>query len=352
MTARRILGAPVSWLFGAVVAFRNVAYDRGWLRVARAAVPVISVGNIAAGGTGKTPLVEWVARFLQERGARVGVLSRGYGRRTTGYLLVSGADANPDAVGDEPAQMAQTLSTTGTMPAIVIAVDEDRVRGAERLVREHGVSVIVLDDGFQHRRLARDLDIVLLTAKELADGGALLPAGNWREPLSSVRRAGAVVITRCVTSEIFDAARRRLPGTAAPVCGVCTRVHAIRRAAPSVACDLSALRSEKALIVAGIGDPNSFAASLTEVGIRIVAREVFPDHHRFSDADLDRVEDTFRRSGATVIMTTQKDAVRMRSQRALQFLHELPAYTVTVRHDPVTDIGPLESILRSVARVA
>ncbi len=353
MSVRRTLGAPVSWLFGGVVWVRNQMYDRGWLSVARAAVPVISVGNLAAGGTGKTPFVEWTVRFLRQRGARVGILSRGYGRTTSGFRLALGGatrDIDPRSVGDEPAQLAVTFADeVSDGPPVVVAVDEDRVRGAETLARDHGVSVIVLDDGFQHRRLARDLDIVLLTAGEIMHGDALLPAGNRREPMTSLRRAGIVAITRCETPETFDAARRRIRGTAAPVCGVRTRVHAIRRAAPPKACELNALRSERALLVSGVGDPGSFEATALTLGVSVVGHERFVDHHQYSDSDVGRIEEAFRRSGASVVLTTQKDLVRFTSDRARRFLQDLPAYVVAIRQEFVNDPSDFEEILSKVA---
>lgn len=350
-----ILGSPFAWLFGLAVWCRNQMYDRGWLPVARAAVPVISVGNLAAGGTGKTPFVEWAARFLRQHGARVGILSRGYGRGTAGYRLALGGatfDADPHSVGDEPAQLAGTFAgeASGGVP-VVIAVDEDRVRGAGRLVQDHGVTVILLDDGFQHRRLARDLDIVLMTASETMDGDALLPAGNRREPASSLKRAGAVVITRCASAEDFETARRRVDGTAAPVCGVRTRVHALRRAAPPAACELHALRTERALLVSGIGDPGSFEVTVGQLGVSIVGHQRFGDHHVYGDRDIDRIEAEFRTTRASVVLTTHKDLVRFRGERAKKFLLDLPVYAVVIRQEFVNDASELERLLTSAARV-
>lgn len=353
-TLRRYLGAPIAWLFGCVVWCRNRMYDRGWLPVARAAVPVISVGNLAAGGTGKTPFVEWVARFLRQRGARVGILSRGYGRATTGFRLVlagSVMEADPLLVGDEPAQLAQTFAAETAGPPMAIAVDEDRVRGAERLVREHGVSIILLDDGFQHRRLARDLDLVLVTAREIAKGDALLPAGNRREPMHSLKRAGAVIVTRCASTDDVDAARRRIRGTAAPLFGVRAGAHAVRRAAPPAVCDLGKLRSERALLVSGIGDPDSFEATAYELGVTVVGHERFGDHHRYVDRDIERIESNFARAGASLVLTTQKDLVRLTSARAMQMLRNLPVYVVVIRQEFVTDPSGLEEMLSNVAGI-
>jgi tetraacyldisaccharide 4'-kinase len=342
------MGAPFAWLFGAVVWIRNQMYDRGWLPVARAAVPVISVGNLAAGGTGKTPFVEWAARLLRARGLQVGILSRGYGRSTSGFRLALGGatcDADPSNVGDEPALLAQTFAAERSGPPVVIAVDEDRVRGAETLVREHGAQVIILDDGFQHRRLARDLDIVLVTAREALEGDALLPAGDRREPMHSLKRAGAVVVTRCASAQAFDAARRRIHGTAAPLFGVRTGAHAIRRAAPPAACELGKLKDERALLVSGIGDPDSFEATCRELGIVSVGHLRFGDHHQYTDGDVERIKARFGDLGASLVLTTQKDLVRFTSERAKRMLHDLPVYVVTIRQEFVTDAEGLERML-------
>lgn len=355
MSLRRVIGAPFAWLFGVVVWCRNQMYDRGWLPVARAAVPVISVGNLAAGGTGKTPFVEWAARFLKGQGLRVGILSRGYGRSTSGFRLALGGSTlefEPVNVGDEPAQLAQTFAAEASDPPVVIAVDEDRVRGANQLVHDHGVQVIILDDGFQHRRLARDLDIVLVTARETLEGDPLLPAGDRRESMRSLKRAGAVVVTRCASSEVFDAARRRIHGTAAPLFGVRTGAHAIRRAAPPAVCGLGKLKDERALLVSGIGDPESFEATARELGVTMVGHERFGDHHQYTDRDIGRIESAFKELGASLVLTTQKDMVRLTNARAKRMLQNLPLYVVVIRQEFVSDRSGLEEMISNVAKVS
>ncbi len=354
MTFRRVCGTPFSWVFGLVVRIRRTAYDRRWLAIERVSVPVISVGNISVGGTGKTPFVEWIARSLQECGLIVGVLSRGYGRTTHGFRLAGdapGQSMDPDLVGDEPAQLARGLRAQGIHPAVVVAVDEDRVRGARRLVRDHAVEVIILDDGFQHRRLARDLDVVLVTAGDLEHGDALLPAGNWREPLDSVERAGAIVVTRCLSNEHFQSVIGRLSPWSIPVVGVRTVVRSAFHAATREELALEALRTARVFLLAGIADPGSFRRTAGELGVEVVAERFFGDHHRFTDAELVAVQEEFHRSGATHLLTTEKDAVRFTSDRAREFLRDLPVVIVAIRPEFVGGTEPLETLIKRVAHV-
>jgi len=186
---------PISVLYWLVMTVRNWLFDKHVLPVTKLNVPVLSVGNIAAGGTGKTPLVEIVVRKLQARGRKPAIVSRGYGRITRGYLLVSGEGtkiASPRDAGDEAVQMAENCAGS------VVAVGENRVEAVKRVLSESSADCIVVDDGFQHRYLHRDLNIVLMTAKELIGGDWMLPAGNRRESMISIRRADAVIIsTNC-----------------------------------------------------------------------------------------------------------------------------------------------------------
>ena len=237
---------PASWLFGAGVRLRNLLFDTGAFTSHRAGVPVISVGNISAGGTGKTPLVELLARRLRESGARVAVLSRGYGRLTSGYQIVSnGQQLCADAIsaGDEPAQMAENLK------GVVVAVDERRARGAMRIAREFRPAVIILDDGFQHRALHRDLDIVIMTAGEILGTSELLPAGYRREPWSALSRADHLVVSGWDTQEEYRKAESRLSEIVAkPVAGMQLVPVGISRLLTGTSSSREELRKKKKVI--------------------------------------------------------------------------------------------------------
>ncbi|OGU44003.1 MAG: tetraacyldisaccharide 4'-kinase [Ignavibacteria bacterium GWC2_56_12] len=316
---RRFLLVPLGWLYGGVVRLRNVAYDRGMLSAATAAVPVICVGNISAGGTGKTPLVEEIAQWLIAEGRKVGILSRGYGRTTSGYVRVSGQETA--LVGDEPAQISINV------PPAVVAVDEDRIRGAGRLVKDNGVQVIVLDDGFQHRRLKRNLDIVAIRAHELIHGDAMLPAGNWREPLSSLLRAQSVVITQCTNGEEFHRVRTLLPKEfRGSVAGVRTNIRSIRRAIGNSEEPMDRCRGRRVAAFSGIGTPSAFRATLTSLGMNVVEHSVFPDHHEYSAQDIEKLQRAAEESKPDMLVTTQKDLMRLRSMQFEKFLRSFPVF--------------------------
>jgi tetraacyldisaccharide 4'-kinase len=279
-------------------ALRNRLYDRGWKRVHRADAPVISVGNITAGGTGKTPLVAWLARLLVIRKMRPAILSRGYGR-------------DPGrGIDDENAVLARLA---GGVPVVV---DADRVRGAATAVRQHGADVLVLDDGFQHRRLARDLDIVLLDALWPFGAGHMLPRGLLREPLRGLSRAGFLLTTRCdlVTADRLEAIQARLHELAPGVPQACCRtvVHELR---PLVGeegnAPPEAMGEGRWLAFCGIGNPEGFRLTLEHAGCKPLALRVFADHERYTEAQVASLLDEAHVAGCAGLLTTEKDAVKV-----------------------------------------
>ncbi|HEX6852930.1 MAG TPA: tetraacyldisaccharide 4'-kinase [Candidatus Polarisedimenticolaceae bacterium] len=314
--------APLSALWGLVVARRNRRFDRGE-GVHRAAVPVVSVGNLAVGGTGKTPMTAWLAARLAARGRRSAIVTRGYGGRAgVGPLDVSrGGGPLVDAAvgGDEPVLLARLTS------AVVVA-GSDRVAGARRAV-ELGADVVILDDGFQHRRLDRDLDVVLLDAASPFGNGRLLPAGPLREPPSSLARAGIVVLTRW-SGEAPPA------GIAAPVVRARHRNAGFRDAAGR-----EVPAPGRAFAFCGIARPASFLDSLRGAGVEIAGTRAFPDHHRFDAADLRALADGARERGAAIV-TTMKDLVRLSGA-----LPDVIALHVEL---DVVDPDPLEAALDAV----
>lgn len=277
---------PLSWAFGLVVSARGRRYDRrGAERVA--GLTVLSVGNLAVGGTGKTPLAGAWARLLADQGLRVGILTRGTG----GDEVALHKDWNPD---------------------VPVFVDADRVRAAERAAAE-GIEVALLDDGFQHRRLARDLDVVLLAAEDPFPG-PLLPAGPYRERPEGLSRAHVVVVTRRSAS----AERARAVENAAETLragAVMGRLHL----EPSEWRLLDGRTCEPptgdVLAVAGIARPADFGVSASEALGRPVEVMGFPDHHAFSERDLRRIQD---RAGTRTVCVTEKDAVKLRRLRGAE----------------------------------
>lgn len=270
----------MSLAFGALVLLRRHAYRLGWLRSARAGVPVIVVGNLVAGGSGKTPLVLWIVGFLSARGWRPGIVSRGYGARVDEPRGVDPSDRAQD-VGDEPL----LLAARGGCP---VWVGADRVRAARALRAQHPhIDVLVLDDGLQHYRLARDVEIAVVDARGFGNG-FLLPAGPLREPPSRLRSVDAVIAhgTSAVSGYAMRLAGERL-------CRLDNR---------SECRDASEFAGRRVHAVAGIGDPGRFFADLERLGLD-VEPHAFPDHHPFCAGDLEFGD------GAPVVMT-EKDAVK------------------------------------------
>ena len=341
---------PFSWLYGAGVAARNLLFDIGLLPAASLSVPVISVGNLSAGGTGKTPFVEFLAGELSGRGKKAGIVSRGYGRESKGYQVVSNGHqrcAEAFTAGDEPALLADHLD------GVPIVVDEDRVRGARRIVETFGVDVVLLDDGFQHRSIGRDADIVLLAAQELNRSSYLLPAGYRREPWRSLKRATLVVITKCDNKESFESARAHLaPRLSAPVAGMRTKVTGAYRFGSEQSSDASMLGGQPVLAFSGIGDPGAFATTLAGLNANVRAYRTFRDHHWFTNEDLEQLEAARIKAGAAMLATTEKDAVRFDRlpDQARQMLKNVPLVIVQVRPEIIAGEDAITAMLKAVLK--
>jgi tetraacyldisaccharide 4'-kinase len=305
--AWRYLFLPLAPVYRGVVAIRRAVYRRGWMRRARLDVPVISVGNLTFGGTGKTPTVVALARDLVRMGRRPAILTRGYKRLDDGQVVVLGPDPRQSAteVGDEPLEMARRL------PGVPVIVDADRARGGAEAARL-GADVVLLDDGFQHLQLERDLDLVLIDAGDPWGGGRLPPLGRLREPLSALERANSVLITkvptewRPVVAEIESVVDRVAPRIQVFVARMRpSRVHVPGEGwrEPEV------LEGRRVIAFAALGRPGGFAATLTEAGAEITATRWFPDHHAYADQELSEIVD-HAASASAVPVTTAKDAVK------------------------------------------
>ncbi|HBE72654.1 MAG TPA: tetraacyldisaccharide 4'-kinase [candidate division Zixibacteria bacterium] len=302
---------PFSLPYALAVAARNGLYDLGLARVKRAGIPVVSVGNITAGGTGKTPFTLMLAALLSRSGRRVAIVSRGYRREkgAKGPLLVSdGREIRCPAAeaGDEPYLMARKLLGSGAM----VIVGADRVKSAG-LARELKADIVVLDDGFQHRRLHRNINIVLLDSRRPFGNGLRLPAGMLRESPGSLKRADALVLTRAGDEGEPPGLRKRLrPG-----------VPVFRsRHVPESLVEIQDWRRGKTggpgrpvhgevLLFSGIANPGSFEQSAEAVGLKVGGHVRFPDHHRYRPTDLGRIESAG--AGFEAAVTTEKDAVRL-----------------------------------------
>ena len=325
--ARGLLAA-VEVPYSLAVRWRNRRYDTGRAEVSRVDAPVVSVGNITLGGTGKTPAVEWLARWFTSKGLRVALVSRGYGARA-GQL------------NDEALELAQKL------PGVPHVQDADRVRGARRAIAEHGAQLILLDDAFQHRRIARDLDIVLVDALEPFGYEHVFPRGTLREPLAGWRRADVVMLTRAEQADTSRRAEIRsrvlqfapqavwVEATHAPI-GLLWRAG---RDEP-----LETLRDKSIAAFCGIGNPAGFWHALESCAYRVAARRTFADHYAYSEADqieLARWSDPLE---VAAVVCTQKDLVKV----AAGWRGEKPLFALNSQLKILTGQAELEQALDKV----
>lgn len=286
--------APLAPLYGAAVLLRRWAYDRGLATSVRASLPTVAIGGLEAGGSGKTPVTALVLRALLAAGRRPGLLTRGYGRPTTELVVrLPGEPAPPDRVGDEPAMLV-----AGGLD-VALAAYGRRVDGAAAL--EGHVDTLVLDDGFQHRALARDLDVVVLRGEAPFGTGHLLPWGTLREPSTSLARAGVVWL------HFRGEAALEPPPWLARLAPSADLV--VSRAEPEG--DVAALRGARVIAAAGIARPRDLADALTALGADVVRLEALRDHHAFDAGDARSLAALLHDTGAAALVVTPKDAVKL-----------------------------------------
>ncbi len=298
----------LSAIFGFAVGTRNALYDRGVLKSHRLAGPVISVGNIRVGGAGKTPFVILVGELLKERGVAFDVLSRGYGRSTRGVALVD-PRGTPDEFGDEPLLIARKLD-------VPVIVGEDRYSAGLYAEQRFGPQLHLLDDGFQHRRLARDYEIVLVTPTDLED--SLLPAGRLREPIESLRRADAIVLPAEAADSLLERIRALVPHVREANVGNSSANAAsegheklILRVCRSVRMPSLGDVPSRPVAFCAIARPEHFFADLQQAGVTPVAQIPFRDHHRYEGKDVGLLRSTSTELQGDGYMTTEKDAINL-----------------------------------------
>ena len=305
----------LSAIFGAGVRTRNALYDRGTIRSRRLQGPVVSVGNLSVGGSGKTPFVMLLGELLDTRGVKFDILSRGYGRRTRGIALVE-PSGSPRDFGDEPLLLARRLG-------VPVIVGEDRHEAGQFAERTLGVRFHLLDDGFQHRALARDFDIVLVTPEDTRD--RLLPAGRLREPLTSLSRADAIVLASGTAPDSLPSkgnlvwrVRRGISVTSVP---------------------------SRTVVFCGIARPQTFLLQLRTAGVEPVAQALFRDHHAYTERDIQDLLKLRGQSGAEGFVTTEKDAINLGDH--ISALH--PLTIIPVKMDLVDAANAVDTMLRMVA---
>ena len=312
---------PLSVVYGLGVRIRNGLYRRGILNAHDVGAPVISVGNLTTGGTGKTPLVELLAAQMAAHGRRVCVLTRGYGRNSAGRLVVSDNDSvlsNVSEAGDEPFLLAENLRGRAA-----VICDKNRVAAAQWAIENLRSEIFILDDAFQHQQIRRSVNILIIDATNPFGSMRLFPAGILREPITEAKRADCFVITRASESEEPDQLRayiKRFAG-AAPIFTSNIELAEVRSLdGPRSVEDLT---DRKVVAFCGIGNPNSFFALLRREGFDVSLTREFRDHHSYTQTDVDRIVREASARGAQALVTTTKDAVKLK-----QLKFEIPCYAV------------------------
>jgi tetraacyldisaccharide 4'-kinase len=290
-TFLRLLLGIAACAYAVIIRIRNFLYSGGWLKAHSVSAAVISIGNITVGGTGKTPMVIWLCNFLQAKGISCAILTRGY-------------KATKGKQSDEPAILVRNC------PGAALVVNPDRLAGAVEAVERHRAQVLIMDDGFQHRRLHRDVDIVTIDATLPFGYNKILPAGLLREPITALKRAHAAVITRCdLVSEdnlakLAETISRINPNMVvartihAPVCAMTVGARQI---------PLEQLRGRSVYVFCGIANPDAFFGTIGRLGVNLVGSKIYDDHHNYTAGDVSGIYADAARSGAELILATEKD---------------------------------------------
>ena len=292
--ALRLCLRLIATAYGLVVRLRNLCYDKKWFKTHDVPVPVISIGNITTGGTGKTPLVIWICNLLAGKGKNCAILTRGY-------------KTQPGILSDEPALLAKSC------PSAKIIVNPDRTAGAQKAVKEHDVAVIVMDDGFQHRKLKRDLDIITIDATCPFGCEHILPAGLLREPVTTLKRAQIAVITHCdkiQQDELTYLEDRILSLNPQITIAKAIYKHPCAIGIKGLNLTTDQLKQKPVFAFCGIANPDNFFDSLKQMGTNLLGSKIYNDHHNYKAQDFGDIYEQAKYLGAEIILTTQKDWVK------------------------------------------
>ncbi|MCK4640693.1 MAG: tetraacyldisaccharide 4'-kinase [Candidatus Marinimicrobia bacterium] len=304
----RFLLLPFSWLYRFITGLRNYLFDKSILKETRFHVPVISVGNITLGGTGKTPFVIALSSFLESKGYKVGVITRGYHRKSKGQIIVKDGKSiltSPQEAGDEPYLIAHKSGNT------VIIADADRVKAARCAIEKYNCTVVIADDAFQHRYLARDLDIVLWDSYNDPAKEAVFPSGRLRESWKGLRRADMLLVTRTANlpqhiAEFFHAKQNDLYVSALPF-----SVRKIFSFSDREELSQENLKNKKVLSFCGLGNPRQFFDTIRQLTQTPPITKTFPDHHKYSENEINDLILIAEKQNCRFIITTEKDAVNL-----------------------------------------
>lgn len=345
---RALLWLPAK-LYELAVRLRVAAYETEYLKQKSLDATVISIGNLTLGGAGKTPLVAYIARYLKDEGHSVAILTRGYKRESNGRRVLNAPKSDSAGgksyreFGDEPVMLARSLSD------IPIVVDKNRFEAGRWVESEYGAEVLVLDDGYQHLALARDLNILLIDATDPMGGFEMPPFGRLREPLYGIKRADAVIITRA--DRAFDQGQLQAIikfycGETVPLMYFYSTITKLRHLATDQVFEARDLYGWNVGVACGIGNPQAFAEDILQIGINIVDEQFFADHYSFNQDDLDRITRAARDAGADAIFTTEKDAVRLEGLVP----GDIPIYAAQLEIQSDDEVRLKSLLLRTVSK--
>ena len=317
---KRVLLLPVEKLYEFWMVRRRAWYMAHPEKRYRAPIPVISVGNISAGGTGKTPMAIWLLEHYLAQGKTPAYLSRGYGRKTSGYLQVSPGHRSRD-VGDEALMVALRF------PNLPIAVCESRTKGIQRLLETHHPDLIILDDAFQHLKVHRDLDLLLMDATRMPDQDYLLPGGRLREPLFALTHADALIVNKLPSELEWNQLSLRLAPWAKPIAGSSMKVTTLldtkgTKHSPDT------IQGKKAVLFSGLANNDSFHALVTSLGAEVIEHQTYPDHYAYRPGDFAAIAAMLNRNPEAIVLTTEKDLARSREDLPAEIAARLHAVVI------------------------
>jgi len=330
----------LSLVYGSIIWIRNKLYDREWFSSFSFDIPIISVGNITTGGSGKTPLVMYWADLLQKNGKNPGIVSRGYGRKSQGMVIVhDGKELITDVEnsGDEPYLMASVLKT------VPVVVCEDRHEGISQLIKNNSIDVIIMDDGFQHRKVKRDLDIVTISANDQKEDYRLLPWGKLREPLHYISRANAVIFTRTDNYNPPKLLQGIKPFVKGELLLSTQQLTLMKYDGDGYG---KSLPPENSLFAfCGIGEPKSFLDSIAKLGLKSGGKQIFRDHQEYTSSVINELSAQIKSSNCIGIITTEKDLVKLPDN----FLEEFEIYIIKIEME-FEDEGTILNLIQPVLR--
>jgi len=308
-------------VYGCIIYFRNLLYDLGWFATEDFKLPIISVGNITTGGSGKTPLVMYLANLLIKNGKNPGIVSRGYGRKSQGLVVVHDGKemkAKVESAGDEPFLMATILKS---VPVIVC---EDRREAIRHLVNSSTVNIIIMDDGFQHRKVKRDLDIITISANDTKNDYRLLPWGKLREPIKNINRSNAIVFTKTdnfTPPNMLAEFQSVFKGNS-----IVSSIIPVLMRYDSSGYHKSLPFSEVFFAFCGIGEPDSFFKSIKQLDLKLGGKRIFSDHKEYTESVITELSAQIKSSNCAAIITTEKDLVKLSES----FLDEFETFVIKI----------------------